>query len=218
LVAWVIDGSGNAIKFDGLIGDAIIREPPEVVFATFPKTARAYNAIPIQAGDSLNTGDLTDLNGNGALDFDGNEYRPITGTIYGSVRYENAVAPEGAVQTDLTLLTLDAVSNHTNPVTTVGLNFYTANEQLVDTATSFACWTEQRLTSILPSLTEQQMGRKGLVQSTYAQQQLGFFNTVPVTLLGIVETKEFDAATFNVRDFAYSLYHDSNPVTTTFVP
>ena len=213
LIVWVINDQGQAIKYDGLIGDAVLREgttPQEWV------SARSYNAVPIQAADWLSTGDPTDLDWQGDLDFDGSEYRPITGKIFGTVRYEDLVAPF-TVQTYLTLLTLDVVANRANPVTTVGLNFYTTGEDLVDAATSFLCWAEVRLTTINSTFTDVSMGRKGLLESTYAEQQLDFFTSVPVTLLGIVETKEFIAG-FQYRDYSYSLYNDGNPVETTFKP
>jgi hypothetical protein len=209
LIAWAVDGAGNPIKFDGLIGDAVIREG-NVVFNG--ASARGYNAIPIQAADFLNTGDMTDGNGNGALDFDGSEYMEVTGKIFGTVKYENLVAVADRTTTDLTLLTLDVSSNRSNPVTNVGLNFFTPDEQFVDTATSFTCWKEQRLTDINSGLTMQRMGRKGLVESTYAEQ-----NGAPVTLLGLVETLEGTDG-FVVRDYAYSLFNDGNPVPTTFLP
>src|SRR5438309_625464 len=212
LIVWAIDGDDTAIKFDGLIGDAILRDPSTDPDARL--SARSYNAIPIQAGDGVvSTGDPTDLNGDGALDFDGSEYQMVTGRIFGTVRYENAVAPEGNVETDLTLLTLDVASNRPNPLTSVGLNFFTTGEDLNDAGTSFYCWKEQRLTDIQSSLTTQVMGRKGLVESTYAQQ-----NGAAVTLLGIVETKEFGSVLRGIqfRDYSYSLTHDSNPLTTTF--
>jgi hypothetical protein len=172
----------------------------------------------------LATGAPTDLNLNGALDFDGTEYAMLTGKIFGTVRYESNMignGPNHAAQTDLTLLTLDVASSRLNPLTTVGLNFYTPDEDLIDTSTSFMCWTEKRLTEINSGLTIQRMGRKGLVESTSAQQQLGFFTFKNVSLLGIVETKEgVSTATdfFQFRDYAYSLYNDSNPVVTTFTP
>jgi hypothetical protein len=221
LIVWAVDGNGNAIKFDGLIGDAILRDPGSDPTARL--SARGYNAIPIQAGDGVvNTGDPTDLNGDGNLDFDGSEYRMVTGRIFGTVRYENLMtAAEGVVETDLTLLTLDVASNRPNPLTSVGLDFYTPDEQFVDAGTSFYCWEEQRLTDINAGFTEQRMGRKGLVASAYAQQVDGFGITKPVTLLGIIETKEFFNATgaFRLdRDFAYSLFNDGHPVGTTFQP
>jgi hypothetical protein len=213
LIVWVVDGGGNAIKFDGLIGDAIIRE--QSIISPPSGTARAYNAIPIQANEWLSTGERTDLDGQGDLDFNGSEYRMITGRIFGTVRYENALLPEGNVETLLTLLTLDVASNRPNPPTNVGLNFYTTNEDLVDTARSFVCWTSDRLTTINPGLTTQRMGRKGLVESTYAEQ-----NTNAVTILGLIETREhyIGFPTAPGRDYVYSLYHDGNPVETTFKP
>jgi hypothetical protein len=218
LIVWAIDATGKAIKFDGLIGDAVIRAPTP---GFGPTSASAYNAVPIQAAASLPAGARTDVDFDGSLDFNGAEYKALSGNIYGTVRYENTVPPEGVVETALTLLTLDVVSNFANPVTRVGLNFYTANEELVDTATSFACWTEVALTDILPSLTTQIMGRKGLVESTYAEQQLDLFTTKPVTFLGIVDTQERYVATGLAtpgRSYSYSLYHDKKPVPTTFKP
>src|SRR5262249_5847480 len=53
LIVWVVDAQGRPIKFDGLIGDAIIREGPD--------SASAYNAIPIQATSALATGALVSL-------------------------------------------------------------------------------------------------------------------------------------------------------------
>ncbi len=213
LIVWAVDGGDFAIKFDGLIGDAVIREPTPG--CNGPCSARGYNAIPIQAGDAVvSTGDFTDLNGDGALDFDGSEYQAVTGKIFGTVRYESTVVP-GAVQTDLTLLTLDVASNRPNPLTSVGLNFFTPDEQFTDAGTSFVCWREQRLTDINAGLTTQRMGRKGLIVSTFAEQ-----NGVPVTLLGLIETKEFFLFPPNtiIRDWSYSLFNDGNPVPTTFLP
>jgi hypothetical protein len=160
---------------------------------------------------------LTDLDGGRDLDFDDTEYRAITGRIYGTVRYETEIPPPtvqgGRVRTELTLLTLDVASSRPNPLTTVGLNFYTADEQLVDAGTSFFCWREQRLTSILGSATVQSMGRKGLVESYFAEQ-----DGVPVTLLGIIETQERNPLNVPIRDYAYSLFNNGNPVPTTFQP
>src|SRR3989454_2578593 len=229
LIVWAIDGSGNAIKFDGLIGDAVLRDGSTgEEFAS----ARGYNAISIQASENLPVGTedaptLTDVNGDGALDFDGSEYQMVAGRIFGTVQYENpgatitgdALTLFGVVQTDLTLLTLDVASNRPNPITSVGLNFYTTGEDLVDAGTSFYCWSEQRLTDINAGFTTQRMGRKGLIESYFAEQA-----GAPVTLLGIVETKEGDteigppAVFFELRDYSYSLSHDGNPVVTTFRP
>ncbi|PYM44445.1 MAG: hypothetical protein DME12_00290 [Candidatus Rokuibacteriota bacterium] len=173
LIAWVVDNAGNAIKFDGLIGDAVIRESPT--------SARAYNALPIQAAKWLQTGDPTDANGDGALAFDGNEYRAITGKIFGTVRYESS-SPD--VRTSLTLLTLDVLSNRPNNPTFVDLNFYSEDERMISASTSFTCWSQVRLTDINPDLTTV-FANKGLVESAAAAQDTG-----PVTLVAIAETIE----------------------------
>jgi hypothetical protein len=232
LIVWVVDANGHPIKFDGLIGDAIIRDPITSTFAgtgvqcdpDFDCAARGYNAIPIQADPALSKLQYTDLNSagqhTGALAFDGSghHYKAVTGKIYGTVRYEDNLAADANVQTDLTLLTLDATLNIFNPVTTVELDFFTPDEENVDTFTAFTCWEEKRLTDINPNLTVQNMGRKGLVTSISAKQQTSFSTTVPVTLLGLVETLEFDLDGFELRDYSYLLYNDSKPLATTFVP
>jgi hypothetical protein len=248
LIAWVVDQSKNPVKFDALIGDAVIRGSPT--------SARAYNALPIQAARWLTTGDPTDRNGDGRLAFNGDEYMAITGKIFGSVQFETT--PE--IETSLTLLTLDVFSNRQNDLTNVDLNFYNAFESLTSTSTTFTCWRQVRLTDINPSLnTFDQSSAKGLVESTAAVQSTG-----PVTLVGFVETQEaftlsvagagtgkvvipypvdvdnlppgcryiqgppsrikcnVDVNTLTqvpgIREYASSLYNDGTPVATTFCP
>jgi hypothetical protein len=81
LIGWVITpASDTPIKFDGLIGDAVVR---------MSGTAQAgYNAIPIQADPSLANGAAVSTNGNGALMFDGapGHYQAVTGQVLGNVR------------------------------------------------------------------------------------------------------------------------------------
>src|SRR5206468_8616835 len=52
LIAWVVDQAEppNAIKFDGLFGDAVLRDSQT--------SARSYNALPIQAADGPGTGSV----------------------------------------------------------------------------------------------------------------------------------------------------------------
>ena len=233
LIAWVVDESGKPIKFDALIGNAVIRGSQT--------SARAYNALPIEAAESLATGDLTDSNGDGALAFDGSEYRAITGKIFGTIRYEST---EPQVKTSLTLLTLDVIANQPNETTQVDLNFYNEWEELVSTNAQFICWREVK-PSRLPWGPTAAFGQKGLVESTAALQSTG-----PVTLVGIVETTEtftqwvtqnvpvtvcdtdqntgqttclsgFSDVTVSVpgiREYAYSLSNDGTPIATTFAP
>jgi len=214
LIGWVVDETGAAIKFDGLIGDAVLRESSTAV--------TAYNAITIQAADALATGAPTDVNGNGALDFDGNEYQQVTGKIIGSVLYDY-LNPAGQLQdyTSLVLLTLDTLSNRPNNQVNVGLNFYNENEQVASESTQFVCFGDIRSTFFSFGLQNSTFGPKGLVESTSAVKPtfLGLPDTGPVSLLGLVLTREFDPTSFvELRHFAYPLYNDSMPKTTAFVP
>jgi hypothetical protein len=153
----------------------------------FDTTAHALNGLPIQAGEWLVTGDPTDVNGDGALDFDGCEYREITGTIFGNLRYDSDDSSNPAIETSMTLLTLDVHSNAPNDTTDVGLNFFDENEQLISTAAHFTCWAEIEPTDLNPSLlaSNPNWTERGLVRSTYATQY-----GKPVTLVGFIETKE----------------------------
>lgn len=171
LIAWVVDEFGNGIKFDGLIGDALI--------STGPTSLRAFNAVPIQAAEWRANREVITGN-NGPLIFDDNDYRAVSGKIFGTVKYEGS---RPTVRTDLTLLTLDVNSNNENDRTFVTLNFHDEFETLHSTGTNFVCWDERSLSDIDPTLFG--FGVKGLVESTSATQTAG-----PVTLLGIVETLE----------------------------
>jgi hypothetical protein len=226
LIVWVVNNVGQPIKYDGLIGDAVVRK------GSFD--AAAYNAIPIQASSALATNAVVPLGAGGSLVFDGrdNHYKAATGTIIGTVRYDRPRSDRrGPIQTSLTLLTLDVRSNNFNFPVFVDLDFFSDNERLNSTFTSFFCWTEVRLRDIDFNLNETFMGRKGLVQSTEATKVpfLGINDTSgSVTLLGIVETNEFVPALERVEDdadpfillrgYMYSLYNDSTAVTTVFSP
>jgi hypothetical protein len=97
LIGWVITpASDTPIKFDGLIGEAVVRTDAFAI--------AGYNAIPIQADPSLAPFAPVSTNGNGALMFDGGagHYQAVTGQVLGDVRYSGSFN-EGF----LTLLTLD---------------------------------------------------------------------------------------------------------------
>jgi hypothetical protein len=228
LIGWVVDESGRPIKFDGLIGDAQLRENSTAV--------TAYNAIPIQAAPSLATGALVPVGPGGALRFDSTGYTEVTGTIIGSVQYDY-VNPAGfdQDQTSLVLLTLDTLSNRYNYPTSVDLNFYNEGEEVSSQSTLFTCFEETGSLFSAFGLSSGTFGPKGLVQSTKAEKTaiLGISDTAgPVTLLGLVITRECDPTTSCVvfppplfaatptplRNFAYPLLNDSIPVATKFVP
>jgi hypothetical protein len=223
LIAWVIRPSGDhPIKFDGLIGDGVLREAGTAL--------AAYNAIPIQADPALHTNDLITVNGNGALLFDGlpGHYQMITELVFGDVRYTtpvpntfSSVVSSGS----LTLLTLDVKSNRPNNPVFVDFDFFggnpsvIGNENQLSTSTHFICWTEIALTDIDANLTSAFMGRKGEFVSSHAEKSPIFGiadDSGPVTLLGLFETTEGPPAF--LRAYYNNLFNDSVPTPTRFRP
>jgi hypothetical protein len=223
LIGWVIRPSDDRpIKFDGLIGDAVLRGTGNAIAGT---ALAAYSAIPIQADPALANTALVTTNGNGALLFDGlaGHYQMVTGTVFGDVRYTSTTAPlsDGS----LTLLTLDVKSNRPNNPLFVDLDFFggfgsvIGNENQVSTFAEFICWTEVRLVDIDANLNTTQMGRKGVfVSGPAAKEQIfGITDTSgPSTLLGLFETTEGPAA--SPRAYFSNLYNDSVPIPTRFRP
>jgi hypothetical protein len=161
LIGWVITPtSDKPIKFDGLIGDAVVR--------TSGTAQAGYNAIPIQADPALVNGAAVSTNGNGALMFDGaaGHYQAVTGQVAGDMRYTGSVTGSPTVANGLlTLLTLDVKSNRPNNPVFVDLDFFggnpsnIGNENQLSTSTEFICWEEVPITSINPALTTTLMGR-----------------------------------------------------------
>jgi hypothetical protein len=221
LIVWVVSPNDadqpRAIKFDGLVGDAVLRNSTN--------SAGAYTAYPIQAVDGLAANALTDVNNDARLQFNGTtEYKAITGQLRGSVRLERTVNPTGnnlgRIQTFLTILTLDVISNRPNFPTFVDLHFFNETEVLLSTSHEFICWSEVRLTSIDPNL-DQFFGSKALLETTEAEKVaiFGVDDTAgPVTLIGIVETIELSRVGTAIREYSYGLFNDGRPVPTTFEP
>jgi hypothetical protein len=226
LIVWVVNEFNQPIKFDGLVGDAVLRESSTAV--------TAYNAIPIQAATSIPSRALIPLGSGGALKFDGTGYQEVTGAITGSVRLDFVnTAGADQDQTSLVLLTLDVISNRTNYATDVDLTFTNESEVPTSHAFSFVCFAETGSLFSgnlsfpagnssgfdLESSFSPETG-KALVQSGPATQTNPFTGTTtPATLLGLVITREFDAAaSVELRHFTYPLLNDSVPVATNFKP
>jgi len=176
LIGWVENFNDVPIRFDGLIGNAVIRGP-NVSPSGFSTAVSAYNAIPIQAsaaapapavGAPLNIGDARDPT---ALIFDNGagHYQNITGSFYGDVRFDKTAAggplPDVQSRTVITFLTLDVRSNRPNNPTFVNLNFYnessrlpsTTNpdfERLLSTSHEFVCWDQVALAANPNDATE----------------------------------------------------------------
>jgi len=220
LIAWVVDNADRAIKFDGLIGEAVLRGPINVDAAGFipPGTSTAvsaYNGITIQAHPALALNALINLGGN-ELHFSGaaGEYLGVTGVVYGDVKFNNMATdpahttptPVNAFsRTFLTFLTLDTNSGHPNNPTFFPITFY--NESLSTVSTSnplwefpisrelhMICYAQFELTAIHPDLTQEFMGaRKGVFVAGPAEKIAFAGNsdeTGDVTLLALVHTVE----------------------------
>lgn len=220
LVVWVIDQFDRAIKWDGLVGNAVVRPTADA--------AEAYNAIPIQAVSTMALNAFTDVDGSGDLDFDGvSEYKAVTGTVIGSVRYDELAtgpAPDAdAVHSTLVLLTLDVRSNRPNAPVFTDLYFYNQFEVPTSTFVEFICWGSFPLYKIDENLTRALQGsRKGYVRSGLATKEDIFGindpHTGPATLLGIIFTRERGTNGMAERSYSLSLYNDGVPVPTSFEP
>jgi len=242
LIGWVENINDQRIKFDGLIGNAVIRGPEVGGNST---AVSAYNAIPIQAADgpvqgaTLSLGDAQDPN---ALLFDDapGHYKSITGSFYGDVRYDKTdhtgPLPDVLSETFITFLTLDVRSNRPNNSVFVPLWFFSESakvpnannndfERLVSTSWNFVCWDQVQLSTIDPNLTQARMlTRKGVViaglptgVATQKDPDGAPGDTVgPVTLIGLIETEE--GPTFSERKYNFNTSNNSAPVFTKFVP
>jgi hypothetical protein len=168
LIGWVINPNNDApIKFDGLVGNAVIRGPAFGTPAT-SNAVSAYSPITVQADPALATGaaittPTDELTGQGSLVFDGGpgHYLMITGRQFVDVKYDKTAAggpaPTAALNTTyLIMLTLDVRSNQPNNPVFVPLKFYNESasppsatntnfEKLTSTFWEFVCWTQVSL-------------------------------------------------------------------------
>jgi hypothetical protein len=235
LIGWVISpATDGPIKFDGLIGNALLRLGSQT--SGSPTSLANYSAIPIQADPTLANGAAITINANGALLFDGGagHYQAVTGQVLGDVTYANLMTGPSFTRGMLTLLTLDVKSNRPNNPVFVDLDFFggnpsaIGNENQLSTTTAFICWEEIPIDMIDPNLTAAFMGSEGVVVSDQAKK-VGIFGitdeTGPTTLLGLSETLEggtFPSAPTSPgpwpRASFSGLFNSSVPAPTHFLP
>jgi len=236
LIVWAVNTANQPIKFDGLVGDAVVRWNNHA--------AASYEAIAIQADRALAQGALIARGAGGALLFDGGpgHYQAVTGTVLSTIKYDTdagtpAVA-DGPSTTSLTLLTLDLMSNRPNYSVFTDLDFFDQNEFVWSTATNYTCWTEIPISSIDPGLVRENMSRKGFFYSLDATKipSFGIADVAgAVTQLGLIDTVECPGnasgsctpllapvtASNNpsiVNHYMYRTFDDSVPVPTVYVP
>jgi hypothetical protein len=217
LIGYVVNLSDQPIKYDGLIGDAVLRVDPAAV--------QAYRAFTIQADTALATLAPTVLTAEGGLIFDGasGHYKTTTGQISGDVKYDNP-GPPTTISTSLSLLTLDVRQGLSNYPTNVHLNFWSEDEVIESTQLHFVCYGTFNLsTKIDPNLTASGMGtRKGVFQSGQAiKTPIAGINDTPgrVTLLALVHTVEGPTSgNVMARTYLVNTYNNGVAVPTTFLP
>ena len=229
LIGYVVNTDDQPIKFDGLIGDAVIRNTATSSSAYRAITIQADPALPNSTGGGARPAAIA-LNpdpfnpGQFALSFDGgtHHYAEVTGQIYGDIKYDDPVGPQ-FVKSSLTLLTLDVGQNQSNYPTYVDFDFWSEDEVIESTSLHFVCTGSLVLsTRIDPNLTLQQMGfRKGVFQSNQANKEpIGGVNDIAgnVTLLGLVHTFEGPDATTSARTYISEPYNNSVLIPTEFLP
>jgi hypothetical protein len=193
LIAYVVDGLGRAIKFDGLVGEVVLRERPN--------SASALAGVTFQA-DNL------------ALDPDGRVlFRNTPTRIAGDVRYERSAAP--TVITSIILLDLNVRRNNDNPNIRMPIGLYRADESRVSTALHWTCWRQVRLTALDGGpFNQARMGEKGVIASlapaTIASACSGIgcgADGDQVGVLAFVQTIERNGAS----EYSYPLYGQGFP-------
>ncbi len=223
LIAWVVNTSDQPIKFDGLFGDAVVRNS---------STAEsAYDGIPVQAADTdpAHTGNLittgVDLNtGEPTLIFDGvaPHYTMLTGQLTGDVKFTNTVDKVGTVdpRTSLVFLTVDVQSNFPNNPTFVPLTFYNAKEVPTSTSFNFVCWGAVPITKLNASLTQT---AQGTIEGSFASGQAVKVqisgipdSSGPATLLGLVITAEGTPPPTIEREYITQPFNNSVGIPTAF--
>jgi len=165
LIAWVVNTNDLPIRFDGLIGNAVIRNPNIVdVVGTRSTGLSSYSALGIQAAAPGAAAPLIDTTAAGGLIFDGaaGHYTEITGQFAGDLRFDKTVTgaplPNVLSKTYITFLTLDVRSNQPNNPTIVPLQFWNesaagvsstnpAFERLISSSWEFVCWDQVNLAS-----------------------------------------------------------------------
>jgi hypothetical protein len=245
LIGWVISPTNDLpIKFDGLIGNAVIRggNLPAGTAGGSSTAVSAYAAITIQADAGITNLAPVPAAADGTLRFGvTGGYTTVTGVQIGDVRFDKIVPgaplPNVLGRTAITFLTLDVLSNQPNDPTFINLNFWNeslgnavgssnpAFEHLTSSFTEFVCWVQAPLSALAGgNLTQAFQGtRKGIViagpATKLADGNAPGDTPGPVTLIGVVETTEGTAANgFLERKYNFNMDTNGIPVGTAFVP
>ena len=218
VIAWAesVFPAGVRIPHNYLIGDATIVKGAD---------RSSYDAIAIQS--PLPQGiPTTDLNGNGGLDFDGNEYAQVPQTSYFDfwatrVNTQTWVATQ---QSLVTLLSLDVNSGQENETTNVDFSCYDDKEVPFSANYEFHCWAEVPLTYI------DAMFYRSNLRADHGWCEVRPATGETMTIMGLIEDETYTAlanegsltntiATGHLRSTAArGLSHDARPLSTLFTP
>jgi hypothetical protein len=221
LIGWVINpDTGRPIKYDGLIGSAILRDGSGAT--------QSYEAFAIPAESNLATRaevatDIDPRTGIPALVFDGGagHYQALAGAVPANLEHHKLTGPLASGEGFLILLTLDVRLNRPNYPTFIDLDFRSDEGVRASTSWNFRCWTEIQNPNIGPNFTlAGARTRNAVVISGQATKvPFGGVSDIPgpVTLLGLVPTDEGSGG--RTMDPAYIVQRfDSGKPTTVFVP
>jgi len=214
----VFTGPDRPIKFDSLIGDAIMRNTPQDL--------QAFKALTIQGDPTEAQGGAiqTQIGSTGVtlLPLDGgtNHYQEVTGQLSGDVRFNSDLTAPFS-DTALILMTLDVRSNQLNQPTYVNVDFYNAQQYSFSEALSFTCWGQINIATIDPSLTQEGIGSaRGQFQTFQAFNSAQTAITCPdatpgcVTLLGAVQITEgpTPGPANATRSYTVPVFNNSAPI------
>jgi len=130
--------SEAAISFNFLIGDEIVVDTKQNKLWAIP--AIGFRALTT-SGELDNNGRIkTDLNKNGSVDFDGNEYDLYPDKLYISSFFEQSATMEG----ELTLVS--GLGSYYR--VDVDFLFYDNEEDVFSRGYEFTCWTSEKLSDI----------------------------------------------------------------------
>ena len=216
LLVFVVNIFDQPIKFDGVIGDAVVLLSAGAL--------SAYSGVAVQAGGAPGSLETDPLTGQSALLFGSRpgDYAGVTGQLSGDVKFDNTTVSPLYNNTFLVLLTLDARLNLPNNPTFVPITFYNAKQAPTSTETNFVCWQKVDIARLNASLNQTSQGSaEGSFVSGQAVKVAidGISDTAgPATLLGLVLTTESNKPNGVAREYITVPFNNSIVVPTTFVP
>jgi hypothetical protein len=145
--AHAVDDGGEAIAFDHLIGQQVLVDGIE-------SFQYAVNAVDFRS--ALEGGEWTDLDGDGNLDLNGEEYEMAPNEVL-VPRFFGQV--DGVSESFVSELVLIGLSGGRAFQTTVGFTVYNDNEEAFSTQHTFDCWEKVRLSQISGVFTASFLGQ-----------------------------------------------------------